>query len=87
MEKIRVARHRLTHIQELLAQAGEAIAEHPLAKRCDGVISDEAASPVVRKALAAALSDFDRLLDADFRITPIHSQHRETAPPSFLFKK
>ena len=87
MEKIREARSKLAIVEALLAQAGETRAEHPLAKRCDGAISDEASPPAMREALAVAISDFDRLLDADFRITPLHSQEQEAARPSVLFKK
>lgn len=70
MEKIHDARRRLDHIQELLAQAGETNAEHPLAKRYDGITSDPESPPALREALATAMAEFDTLLEADFRITP-----------------
>ncbi len=71
MEKIREARIKLACVENLLAQAGETRAEHPLAKRCDNITSDtESHAHAIREALAAALSDFDSLLESDFRITP-----------------
>ncbi len=71
LEKIHDARRRLAHIHELLVRAGETNAEHPLSKRCDAITSDEAHPPAVRETLAAALGEFETLLDADFRITPL----------------
>ena len=74
MEKIHDARRRFVHIQELLTRAGETNTEHPLAKRCGNITSDEAYPPAVRETLAAALGEFEELLDADFRITPAKLQ-------------
>jgi hypothetical protein len=72
MEKIHEARSKLARVENLLADAGETRAEHPLSKRCENIIADtDPHPPAFREALAAALSDFDSLLEADFRITPI----------------
>ena len=71
MEKIHEARSKLAIVEAILAQVGETRIEHPLAKRCDNITFDhEANPPALRETLAAAMNDFDALLEADFRITP-----------------
>ena len=71
MEKIHEARSKLALVENLLAQAGETRTERPLSKRCDAITADaDAHPPALRETLAVAMSEFDALLDADFRITP-----------------
>ena len=71
MEKIHEARSKLAIVEAILAQVGETRIEHPLAKRCDNItFAHEANPPALRETLAAAMNDFDALLEADFRITP-----------------
>lgn len=74
MEKIREARSKLACVENLLAQAGETRAEHPLAKRCDNITSDEIQPPALRESLAEEIRKFEVLLDADFRIMPVKVQ-------------
>ena len=70
MEKIQDALRKLALVSELLAQAGETNVERPLSKRCDAITADaENHTPEFRAALAQAMTDFDALLDQDFRIS------------------
>ena len=69
MEKIHEARSKLALVENLIARAGDTSTERPLSKRCDAITADAETYPTdLRETLAAAMDEFDALLDADFRI-------------------